>query len=384
MKNLKVLGRRSVSLLLALAMCLSMTLSVFADSNLGIPESGVPAVEGSSVPADPASVPAAPENSNTDGLNTDNGEPLVIPETDPDNGDVDPTPVVEQHLVTVNHVFEEVSWYTFVNPGLKLVNTQTNAEYEMTYNGNVASAVVPAGSYIMSATGSPFKENINVSKDSNYKLSSFAVGMFDGSVESEPVIVYQHDSFRGSSVQYGSAGYQVKSFENATGKKVLSWSANGNVIDNLSGYFMTTNTALVATCEEIYTVTMNHVYDEVDWYEFKHPAFELINKETNAKYDMIYEGNVATAKVPAGVYDVAYVDGGYFEIDLNVSGNVILELFSFVTGMFDGSMDNPPLVVKQYDKPRNSTGGQVKYSSTSGVVKEFLERAGKKKYCHGL
>lgn len=106
MKNLKVLGRRSVSLLLALAMCLSMTLSVFADSNLGIPESGVPAVEGSSVPADPASVPAAPENSNTDGLNTDNGEPLVIPETDPDNGDVDPTPVVEQHLVTVNHVFE--------------------------------------------------------------------------------------------------------------------------------------------------------------------------------------------------------------------------------------------------------------------------------------
>lgn len=379
MKNLKVLGRRSVSLLLALAMCLSMTLSVFADSNLGIPESGVPAVEGSSVPADPASVPAAPENSNTDGLNTDNGEPLVIPETDPDNGDVDPTPVVEQHLVTVNHVFEEVSWYTFVNPGLKLVNTQTNAEYEMTYNGNVASAVVPAGSYIMSAAGSPFNENIDVSNDSNYRLSSFAVGMFDGSVESEPVMVYQHDSFRGSSVQYASAGYEVKSFEKATGKKVLSWSTNGNVIDNLSSYLMSTNTALVATCEEIYTVTMNHVYDEVDWYEFKHPAFELINKETNAKYDMIYEGNVATAKVPAGVYDVAYVDGGYFEIDLNVSGNVILELFSFVTGMFDGSMDNPPLVVKQYDKPRNSTGGQVKYSSTSGVVKEFLERAGKKK-----
>ncbi len=381
MKNLKVLGRRSVSLLLALAMCLSMTLSVFADSNLGIPESGVPAVEGSSVPADPASVPAAPENSNTDGLNTDNGEPLVIPETDPDNGDVDPTPVVEQHLVTVNHVYDEVDWYEFKHPAFELINKETNAKYDMIYEGNVATAKVPAGVYdVAYVDGGYFEIDLNVSGNVILELFSFVTGMFDGSMDNPPLVVKQYDKPRnstGGQVKYSSTSGVVKEFlERAGKKKVLSWSVNGEEIV-LDDYWMGTNTALVATCSEFedYTVTVNHHYDEVDWHTFAPLELKLVDKATKAEYTMTADGKTYSVKVPEGKYALYLADRLLYEIT-ELSADTKYDIYSFVVGMFAENTDSAPVIKKQYDgiiRPE-----LIIYGNRGPQVVAFEETTGKK------
>lgn len=381
MKNLKVLGRRSVSLLLALAMCLSMTLSVFADSNLGIPESGVPAVEGSLVPADPASVPAAPENSNTDGLNTDNGEPLVIPETDPDNGDVDPTPVVEQHLVTVNHVYDEVDWYEFKHPAFELINKETNAKYDMIYEGNVATAKVPAGVYdVAYVDGGYFEIDLNVSGNVILELFSFVTGMFDGSMDNPPLVVKQYDKPRnstGGQVKYSSTSGVVKEFlERAGKKKVLSWSVNGEEIV-LDDYWMGTNTALVATCSEFedYTVTVNHHYDEVDWHTFAPLELKLVDKATKAEYTMTADGKTYSVKVPEGKYALYLADRLLYEIT-ELSADTEYDIYSFVVGMFAENTDSAPVIKKQYDgiiRPE-----LIIYGNRGPQVVAFEEATGKK------